>query len=992
MSSSTYLADGNIKQGDVVCLVTSTNLQPRVRTASMPLPVSAPIVGVALTNDSNGSVTVADCGGVDASVTGLPSGMRQPIAVLDSGRCTRTLAGAVWLIGDANESGNLEIQPRIFDNLDVRLFGAAGDGVTDDSAPIQAAIAAYRSSSGRIVFTSGVFRITNAFSPPSIPVNIAIEFGPGGQLKVDDGVHVAFDGPVVANPLQQIFQNATISGHGTVDLRGNREVYVEWWGARGLNQPGDDAPAFQAAINASRHHLGWSQIHRWGGTAVRFYNGPYHWASPVHLSGSVTLEGEKPGEFSPSLIVIAPDIGDTKSSTHGGALVVDGWAYDGDALNLGVVPRAAWARIRNMSMKQVNPPNSLVITCGVKVYANRVQIENFYASGFGDGITITSTKDYRPISEYTYAHSCELSGTIDLGSCSRYGLWIHGGEASVANIVGSISVHDCGSWGLVLDSFLGDGALGAFHTASNGIIQYSNTHTGGRISWAHGESAYGHFIWAAGRTAVLGELVLPPPAHANGWQYRVTTVSPSNPTFANPEPLWSTAAEEGATLTDANGNVFTAWMEEGGSVVRHYGAAVNGMVVIGFLYQEKDQQSARLPNCVILGQTKETVIDPRYAPQWGFSGNSLMPFVYKTSWLVPWGPPTNPYEVRHPIQVELGGNHASPFTVRTFDASQLQPDREGTALQGGNYHWKHENPNWFISEQWDPLLMRWVIRSGVHDAYTGYTICGSRSLPYPGAICFPHLFIGGNIRGGPTGYEVRQSAVCPLEPSSSLPDIGGTGGTANRGAWTPGDWIWNTTRNPNQQPLHPVAWRPVKKTGFPTGGWSPGVNLPAGSIVRPGTPGDSVFRKQDGEKTGATQPIWGDNPGTYADGNSKWDWWGTFNDPDDPTAWEPVITESPTMLVKNVKDVDMPWTITLTEDEAAHQRITFTGQLMANTTVTVPAGPARGWVRLFFNDSSGAFSLTVLSSPGDQGVAVPQGKSQLLWHDGTHVRAAAPPV
>ena len=1158
MSSSTYLADGNIRQGDVVCLVTSKNLEPHVRTASVPLPVSAPIVGVALTDASNGPVTVADCGGVDASVTGLTSGIRQPIAVSSSGRCTRTLAGAVWLIGDANESGDLEIRPRIFDSLDVRLFGAVGDGKKDDSAPIQAAIAAYGGSSGRIVFTNGLFRISQAFSLSSIPVSVATEFGPGGQLKVDDGVRVVFDGSVIAPPLQQIFQNATLPGHGTVDLRGNQESYVEWWGARGLNLGVDDAPAFQAAINASRHHLGWNQTTRWGGTAVRFFNGPYRWRTPVHLSGSVTLEGEKPGEFSPSLIVVDPDVGaignafkkgnqkesghknapvvdlsgvgassdvttafteqmpvviapagtlsdadsatlsaltvtltarpdgnaveslslneaavvtaaragltvnytastgvlsiegaamtaqyqtilqgilynntsnapttthrwitvvvvaddgktpsatQTVTLTDGGALVVDGYAYDKDAPVPGHVARAAWARIRNMSMKQINDPNSLVITCGVKVYANRVQIENFYAFGFGDGITITSTKTYEiPTANGSnttvnaIADVCELSGTIDIGSCGRYGLWIHGGDANVTNITGSLSVHDCGSWGLVLDSFLGDGALGSIHTASNGVMQLfvperPATPTAPsqprRMTWMHGEGDYGQHMWAPGRAAVRGQLVLPSlrldppqgsPEQGSGWQYRVTTVSTTNPTFASPEPSWATATREGATLTDAHGNVFTAWMEEGGSAVRHYAAAINGMVVIGFLYQELDQQSARLPNSVILGQTKDTEIDPRYAPRWGFSGFQLMPFVYQTSWRVPWGPTSNnPYDVGHPIQVEMGGNYASPFVVRRFDASQLTPDHP-------NHQWKHENPNWFISEEWYPDWMRWVIRSGVHMDHVGYTICGSRSLPYPGAICFPHLFIGGNITAGPTGYEVRHSAVSPLTPFSSLPDIGGTGGTANRGAWTPGDWIWNTTRNPAQQSLYPVAWRPVKKTGFPTTGWQGGANLPAGSIVRPGTPGDSIFRKRDGEKTGQNQPSWTDTPGSYQDGASTWDWWGKYGD---VTAWEPVITESPTMLVK---DVRRPWTVTLTEDEAAHQRIQFSGQLPDDITIIVPPGPAKGWVRLFFNNTSGPYSLTVQGSGTDPGISVPQGRSQMLWHDGTTVRAAAPPV
>lgn len=73
--------------------------------------------------------------------------------------------------------------------------------------------------------------------------------------------------------------------------------------------------------------------------------------------------------------------------------------------------------------------------------------------------------------------------------------------------------------------------------------------------------------------------------------------------------------------------------------------------------------------------------------------------------------------------------------------------------------------------------------------------------------------------------------------------------------------------------------------------------------------------------------------------------------------------------------------VTLTTTEVDNALIAFTGALTANIQVIVPATSFQ-WV--FYNGTSGAYSLTVKTLSGT-GIAIPQGKVVLLWCDGTNV-------
>ena len=75
-------------------------------------------------------------------------------------------------------------------------------------------------------------------------------------------------------------------------------------------------------------------------------------------------------------------------------------------------------------------------------------------------------------------------------------------------------------------------------------------------------------------------------------------------------------------------------------------------------------------------------------------------------------------------------------------------------------------------------------------------------------------------------------------------------------------------------------------------------------------------------------------------------------------------------------------TITLTDAEASNPVIALTGALTADVVMVVPATVKRLWA--IFNSTSGAFSLTVKTTLG-MGVAVAQGKRNLVYTDGTNV-------
>jgi hypothetical protein len=77
--------------------------------------------------------------------------------------------------------------------------------------------------------------------------------------------------------------------------------------------------------------------------------------------------------------------------------------------------------------------------------------------------------------------------------------------------------------------------------------------------------------------------------------------------------------------------------------------------------------------------------------------------------------------------------------------------------------------------------------------------------------------------------------------------------------------------------------------------------------------------------------------------------------------------------------------VLLTVAEANHRVLVFTGALTGNIAVTVPVSSEDdGLFWIVYNNTSGSFTLTFTPATGS-GVAVPQGQSMLLTHDGTNM-------
>ena len=130
MATTTYTASGTVNQGDVVCLI-SGGTPPKVQTASASLLGMKPVLGVAASNSSGGTVSVYDAGGVPTSITGLGTGSAQPVAVNPSnGKCTRTLGTNLYFVGDCDANGDLELRPRAGNQV-IAISTVAGSGTTN---------------------------------------------------------------------------------------------------------------------------------------------------------------------------------------------------------------------------------------------------------------------------------------------------------------------------------------------------------------------------------------------------------------------------------------------------------------------------------------------------------------------------------------------------------------------------------------------------------------------------------------------------------------------------------------------------------------------------------------------------------------------------------------------------------------------------------------------------------------------------------------------
>ncbi|MBT9775471.1 glycoside hydrolase family 28 protein [Clostridium sp. MCC353] len=182
--------------------------------------------------------------------------------VMTSGRVVQTVSGlkpdteyTIWI---ENEDGKSEVQSFRTDyefvTLDVKRFGAKGDGVSDDTLFIQAAISACPAG-GRVYLPKGVYKVVCLFLKSDITIDLDDEavlsaFTEKPRFPVLPGMIESYDekeeynlGTWEGNPLDMFasiitginVSNVVITGGGVLD--GNSS-YDNWWAGTGREKAG----------------------------------------------------------------------------------------------------------------------------------------------------------------------------------------------------------------------------------------------------------------------------------------------------------------------------------------------------------------------------------------------------------------------------------------------------------------------------------------------------------------------------------------------------------------------------------------------------------------------------------------------------------------------------------------------------------------------------------------------------------------------------------
>lgn len=118
----------------------------------------------------------------------------------------------------------------------VRDYGAKGDGTTDDTAALEAAIEA----GNAVYLPAGKYRVTRKIT---IPVQTEVGFAPDAQLVIDSGVRLLIYGTITADNTCLFAGEGTVAGKAQ-NLSGN----PFWFGAKGDGIT-DDTKAFEKTLS-----------------------------------------------------------------------------------------------------------------------------------------------------------------------------------------------------------------------------------------------------------------------------------------------------------------------------------------------------------------------------------------------------------------------------------------------------------------------------------------------------------------------------------------------------------------------------------------------------------------------------------------------------------------------------------------------------------------------------------------------------------------------
>jgi hypothetical protein len=732
------------------------------------------------------------------------------------------------------------------------------------------------------------------------------------------------------------------------------------YGAKGDGTT-DDTAAINATIAAAKilPSGGESIGSNASGGVVYFPHGIYRCTGTIIVDGSVTLQGVRgSGPLSGSLIVFdeALDIGTLILMRTGTS---DGSGTSGE-----------YSTIRDIAITQPRSGarNNLKFVVAIKMNAHAARCENIYIDNInGTGIEITGN-----VGGGTSVNNWSLSGSIRISRCDKYGIYVHGGDSNAGSHTGMLDLSGNMSWGLREASFLGNG-WGHIHTAGNGLV-----HSTALSAWELGGGYLpARYVWTATKVITLGLLQVPSYASGGVGYYFIATTAG---TTGASEPDWSVGGTVtiGSTVNDGS-VVWQCWMEAGGPI---WSQGANSPKSWSWIYMEQDQNLCQFDSPdYIHGAANSFGITTSSNPQFGPSAGYMLPFSVQPQRFETWDNPAT--GILRPINLLVGDKR---FPLEHDWRAGFGYNAAGANAAGGTPIAGHFTPGIStLRNFWDERYLRWIKQCfqdtpTSHQLYTfydwmSYSEADGRTGPLPGAVCYPSIWLGGELGNEARWLAVKASASAPYKPDFSS----STGGSA-KGTVKLGDLVWNvpTTGRPSM----PAVWRANAKGGIQShNGWSAFASYPEGMLLDPQTAGNPIYRVMNWGTTGASKPTFANTPGqTYTDGTITWEHWGILND---ESMFEPLIAEVPTMLTKSVAGGS---TVTLTTDEAAYARIKLTGVLTANIVVIIEPGAALGWSKPIWNTTTGNFTITVKSTSGGTGSILPQGSTAILFSDTTDVR------
>lgn len=827
--------------------------------------------------------------------------------------------------------------------FDVREFGATGDATTDDQPAFQAALWAAsrfvnvdRTAAGgtRVVVPPGRYRMA---APLVVMGAVSFE---GVQGSGSDGT-------------------CTLIFDENVGAPSNPEAHDYWDDGCLILASPHEAPI--PPRDADRNYKAGDLI-----VPVTVWNGGYYRC--IAVAGD-----QKP----------KPNVGGMPDepiwSTAFGETITDGdvtWTF------WGWLPSAQGAIVKNLALEQKvgDETDYLKPSTGVRLHVN-ARLQDLFIRRFqGTGIHIYGWAPDNICSLWSFG------GTIRVWDCGRYGMQIHGPDASTGTAEGVLDLTNNASFGLHSGGMFGN-LYCNIHTNGNGAFLWNAVEN----AWQLREGPPFPKKWTDLPTVVRkGTVCLPSTNGArSGFQYCCVKEGKRG----NIEPTWSDhkviLAGRFPDGPHADSCEWQCWMEEGGPIHTEPGLALNVFLKV---YAEMDQAPLDLTGGDVvlalnseMGLTLEALSAlPRLTTNHGFWLPITIFPMRQEAW------EDKPQRV---MQLDLGSAPGT-YIAWKFAANLLADHGES---------WKKDF--YWIQKAWDPALKRWREQAGPFSADTiSYTQCGGRSAPQAGAYCFLRLWVGGQFG------EERQITFVPSslpgDNPSFVPAIEGY--TQVWGLMQPGDVFINQRRSytvpPNgvddgTTPDWPFAWRPKSSGGKEHDAtWKGEYPYQAGFTLL--VDGIHLFRAREGgmsndHTTGGPsdppdyqEPDWntiraGGLGATYTEAlehhpNDVPVTWEYIGEKSVANAdfWEPIIPQS--CLLGKIELNAAHHSTTLKFWETAFERLKLTGNPGA-ISVIVPPGPARGWSRIFWNqtDEETKASITIKASSSDPGVPVPWGEA---WH------------